>query len=108
LLLTTIGRKTGQPRIVPLFYVRAGANYVVCNVNPGFERPNPWVLNLLSHPRAEITVGGDVVQIVSREADADELVRYWPALLDIWPAFEQFSDRGGERSVFILEPDIAR
>lgn len=46
LLLTTTGRRSGKPRTVPLFYVRDGERYIVCNVNPGFERPNPWTPNI--------------------------------------------------------------
>lgn len=52
LLLTTTGRRTGKARTVPLLYLRDGNRVVICNVNPGFERPNPWVLNLRAQPRA--------------------------------------------------------
>jgi deazaflavin-dependent oxidoreductase (nitroreductase family) len=54
LLLTTTGRRTGIERTVPLLYLRDGDRLVVCNVNPGFERTNPWVLNLRAHPRARV------------------------------------------------------
>lgn len=52
LLLTTTGRRTGRQRTVPLLYVHDDGKLVVCNVSPGFERPNPWVLNLRANPRA--------------------------------------------------------
>jgi hypothetical protein len=45
LLLTTTGRRSGKARTVPLLYLRDGDRLVICNVNPGFERPNPWILN---------------------------------------------------------------
>ena len=44
LLLTTTGRRSGKERTTPVFYPRDGERLVVCNVNPGFERPNPWTL----------------------------------------------------------------
>ena len=52
LLLTTTGRRTGKARTIPLLYVRDGDRLIVCNANPGFERPNPWVLNLRAEPDA--------------------------------------------------------
>jgi hypothetical protein len=41
LLLTTTGRRTGKEHTTPVFYLRDGERLVICNANPGFERPNP-------------------------------------------------------------------
>lgn len=107
LLLTTTGRRSGLPRTVPLLYVRDGERLVVCNVNPGFERPNPWTLNLRAHARAQVQVGAETFAVTSREATREELDRYWPRLTRLWPAYETFFDDGGRRSVFVLEPSSA-
>lgn len=104
LLLTTTGRRSGVPRSVPLLYLRDGDCLVICNVNPGFERPNPWTLNLRAEPRAQVQVGRETSSVISHEATGDELARYWPQLRQIWPAYEIFYRDGGKRSVFILEP----
>jgi deazaflavin-dependent oxidoreductase (nitroreductase family) len=105
LLLTTTGRRTGKARTVPLLYVRDGARMVICNVNPGFERPNPWILNLRAQPRAQVQIGGDTFTVRARAASANELDQYWPRLAGLWPAYQTFFDRGGKRSVFLLEPE---
>ncbi len=102
-LLTTTGRRTGKARTVPLLYLRDGDRLVVCNVNPGFERPNPWVLNLRAEPHAHVQLGRSTISVRARPASADELDRYWPQLTRIWPAYQAFYDKGGERSVFVLE-----
>lgn len=105
LLLTTIGRRTGKARTVPLFYLREDNHLVICNVNPGFERPNPWVLNLRAEPRAQVRIGRRTVRVRARVASGHELDRYWPGLTKLWPAYQAFYDKGGKRSVFVLEPD---
>ena len=105
LLLTTRGRRTGRPRTVPLFYLRDGDRYVVCNVNPGFERPNPWTLNLRSDRRALVEAAGANIEVIGREVGAEESARYWPALVEMWPAYERFHLQGGTRSIFVLEPE---
>ena len=105
LLLTTRGRRSGKPRTVPLLYVRDGERLVVCNVNPGCERPNPWTLNLRADPRVRVEIGRRAFEATAHEASEVELNRYWPQLTKIWPAYRTFVDQGGRRSVFVLERD---
>lgn len=104
LLLTTTGRRTGRQRTVPLLYVHDDTHFVVCNVNPGFERPNPWVLNLRADSHALVRLGRDTFAVTAREASDAELERVWPRLTQLWPAYHSFHAQGGKRAVFILEP----
>src|SRR5262249_17531272 len=105
LLLTTTGRRTGLERTVPIFYLRDGDRLVMCNVNPGFEHPNPWTLNLRAYPLARVQIGSTSGIYRACEATADEVARYWPQLVRIWPAYQAFYKRGGERTIFVLEPE---
>jgi len=104
LLLTTTGRHSGKARTVPLLYIRDGDHLVICNVNPGFERPNPWILNLRAEPHAQVQIGRDTISVRARMASEQELDRYWPQLTKIWPAYQAFYDKGGQRSVFVVVP----
>jgi F420H(2)-dependent quinone reductase len=104
LLLTTTGRRSGKARTVPLLYIRDGDCLVICNVNPGFERPNPWILNLRAEPHAQVQIGRDTISMRARMASEQELDRYWPQLTKIWPAYQAFYGKGGQRSVFVLVP----
>jgi len=106
LLLTTTGRRTGKARTVPLLYLRDGERLVICNVNPGFERTNPWVLNLRAQPHAQVQIGRGTTSMTARPASDDELDRYWPRLTKVWPAYQAFYDNGGKRSVFVLKPEV--
>lgn len=104
LLLTTRGRKTGRARTVPVFYLRDGERIIVCNATPPFERTNPWTLNLRATPDASVQIRNNIIQCRAREATNDEIARYWPALIEIWPAYRRFFEQGGKRSIFVLEP----
>lgn len=104
LLLTTRGRISGKERTTPVFYLRDSNRLVICNVNPGFERTNPWVLNLRAYPVARAQVGKDIAEYQAREANQAEMERYWPLLLALWPAYQALFERSGQRVVFILEP----
>ncbi len=102
LLLTTRGRKSGLERTTPVFYLRDGAQLIICNVNPGFERQNPWTLNLRADPLAIVLIDGERGQYAAREATAAETDGYWSRLVTLWPAYQTHYDHSGERSVFIL------
>ena len=103
LLLTTRGRKTGQARTTPVFFLRDGSRVVVCNVKPASERTNPWVLNLRADPTATVQIGPDVITCTARELHGPEVDRYWPELVALWPAYAKHYERSGERAIFVLQ-----
>ncbi|MFQ5665024.1 MAG: nitroreductase family deazaflavin-dependent oxidoreductase [Candidatus Binatia bacterium] len=105
LLLTTRGRTSGQPRTVPLTYMRDGEHYVLVASNGGSDRHPSWWLNLRKSPQAEIQVGDRRIAVVAARAGAPERARLWPQLKAINPFYghyEQITDR--EIPVVILRP----
>ena len=103
LLLTTTGRRTGQERTAPVFYLRDGERLVVCHAKPAPDRGPAWPANLRAHPVARAQVGAEVAAYRAREATAAEVARYWPRLLAVWPAYATYYARTGERAIFVLE-----
>lgn len=104
LLLTTTGRRSGSPRTVPLVFVRDGTRYVVANARPAGERPNPWVLNLRAAGEGTVKIGGRTFGVIAHELEHESSDRWWPVLVDAWPAFADHYAATGERTVFTLEP----
>jgi len=103
LLLTTKGRVTGKDRTTPVYYLRDGDRLVICNVNPGFERTNPWVTNLRAYPMARLQIGPEVAEYHAREATEAEISIYWPRLLRMWPAYGSHFEKSRQRAIFVLE-----
>lgn len=91
-----------------MFFLRDGGRYVVCNVRPEGEWLNPWVRNMVADPAVSIQIGANLIHCQARKATATELENYWPKLVSPWPAYQDHSRRGGERSVFVLEPVIGQ
>ncbi len=104
LLLTVIGRRTGEDRTVPLVYVRDGDRYIVGNARPAGERRNPWVLNLRAAGAGQIQIRRKTVAVAATELDEFEAEHWWPMLTSVWPAFAEQYAATGERTMFALEP----
>jgi deazaflavin-dependent oxidoreductase (nitroreductase family) len=103
LLLTATGRRSGRPRTIPLIFLRDGDDLVVCNVRPPSERPNPWPLNVRANPNVSVKIRGVTERRVAREAQGQEVEKYWPLLVKSWPAYERFFADTHERAIFVLQ-----
>ena len=78
--LTTIGRKSGQPRSVMLTAPVVEGDTLVIVASRGGDDTHPaWFLNLRGNPEVEVSLQGKPkVKMVARVADADERARLWP------------------------------
>jgi deazaflavin-dependent oxidoreductase (nitroreductase family) len=104
LLLTTTGRRSGQPRTTPVIYVTDGDAFVVSSENYGQQKPAAWPLNLDARPDATIELDGRTIPCRARRLSDEEADRHWPALLEAWPAHATYRERSGARHTFRLEP----
>src|SRR5690349_23415600 len=77
LLLTTTGRKSGQPRTAPVLYLADGDRFVVINTNAGNAKTPAWSLNLRADPEAEVEVGRKQVKVRARIAEGEEREDLW-------------------------------
>jgi F420H(2)-dependent quinone reductase len=77
LLLETIGRKTGQSRVIPIAYFFHEGKYLIVESNWGKDSDADWYLNLLKNPRAKLTVNNKVLPVEAHVAEGDEYTRLW-------------------------------
>ncbi len=90
LLLTTTGRKTGQPRTWPLNYYPDGASVVVVASNRGQPSYPQWYLNLKANPQAIIQRRAKKLAVTARVATPEEANRLWPVLTKLEPLYLQY------------------
>ena len=105
--LTTIGRKSGQPRTTMLTSPwQEGGKYVIVASRGGDDRNPAWFLNLRDNPEVEARIGGGSRQKMhARVADADERARLWPKLTaehSNYAGYQASTER--EIPVVLLEP----
>ncbi|MEV4202481.1 nitroreductase/quinone reductase family protein [Micromonospora globbae] len=102
LILTTTGRRSGQPRSTPLLYVRDEDAYVVVGSNWGQPHQPGWSLNLLADPAAEVTVRGRRVPVRAEVVTGPERDRLWQRLVTEWPAYRTYVRRAGDREIRVF------
>jgi F420H(2)-dependent quinone reductase len=105
LLLTTIGRKSGQERTAPVVYLADGENVVVINTNAGNARVPAWSLNLGANPEAEVEIGRKRRKVRARVAEGEERTELWRKHNEQYAGFDDYQEQlDREASVIVLEP----
>jgi F420H(2)-dependent quinone reductase len=105
LLLTTTGRKTGQPRTKPVAYLTDGGGLVIVAGAAGAEKHPDWWLNLESHPEALVQVARRKLQVSATRVLPEEQQRLWARYPAQHALFESMQKRvSREIPIVILRP----
>ncbi len=104
LLLTTTGRRSGEPRTTPLIYARDGDRYVIVASKGGAPSHPGWYRNLAKNPEVELQVKDQVFKARARTATGEERQRLWEKANEVWPHYEEYAQRTErEIPVVVLE-----
>ena len=106
LLLTTTGRKSGEPRALPLIYGRFDESFVIIASKGGMPNHPVWFLNLEAKADCEIQVGRAHHRARARVAEGEERERLWQAMAEIYPPYDDYQKNAGARTipVVVLDP----
>jgi deazaflavin-dependent oxidoreductase (nitroreductase family) len=105
LLITTTGRRSGQPRTAPILFLADGPRLIVIGSNAGNENPPAWALNLLANPDAEVQVRGERRRVRARVAEGEERAELWRRMNDQYDGFDGYRERTArDIRLFVLDP----
>jgi deazaflavin-dependent oxidoreductase (nitroreductase family) len=93
LLLTTIGRRSGEPRTTPLVFGRDGENYILIASKGGAPEHPAWYLNLCAHPEVRLQVMGDKFAARARTATPAEKPRLWKLMTSFRPSYDEYQSK---------------
>jgi deazaflavin-dependent oxidoreductase (nitroreductase family) len=100
-----MGTHSGKARSVPVLYLEDGERLIVAGGNWGAPLHPSWSNNLLKRPQARVQIRDQVTDVQARLTTGEERARLWPRLLEIWPAYQDYTERSGrELRVFVLTP----
>lgn len=102
-ILTTVGRKSGQVRKVPLLYLRHGDEVVMTASKGGMSKLPVWYFNVAAADTVDIQIGSVKKTYRMREANAEEEALLWPKLEAMYPDYKEYRARTeGVRHIPVL------
>jgi deazaflavin-dependent oxidoreductase (nitroreductase family) len=95
LLLHHTGAKSGASRINPLAYQSDAGRYVIFASKAGAPSNPDWYHNLKAHPKVEIEVGADTLDVVAEELTGEERDRIYRTQAERVPQFAEYEQKAG-------------
>lgn len=89
-LLTTTGRKTGQPRTAPLLFLEADGKVLLVASQGGLPKHPLWFRNIQANPEVTVQIRSDIRRMKARVATDTERAQYWPKLTAMYPDFDNY------------------
>jgi len=104
--VTTIGAKTGLPRVTPLVSVLDRDTIALIASNFGQIHNPGWYYNLKEHNECNVLFNGRSGKYIAREAYGDEYEHYWKLANSYYAGYEKYKERAAYRHipVMVLEP----
>ena len=105
-ILTTTGRKSGQPRSTTLTSpIQDGDTVVLVASYGGDDRHPMWYLNLRDNPKVELTIHGETKPMTARIATPEERAELWPRVTSKYKGYASYQTKTDrEIPLVILEP----
>ena len=99
LLLTVKGRKSGEPRTVPLLYVTTDRGYALIASFAGSPKHPDWYLNLDAAGVADIQIRDRRMRVRAETADpaSERYRKIWSDAATLYPDYDTYQTRTTRR-----------
>ena len=104
-LLTMIGRKSGDTLKVPVMRVEQGGVYAAFASKGGAPEHPAWYHNLKANPDVTLQDGAATGEYRAREISGDERAQWWDRGVAAYPPYAEYQTNTDRQiPVFLLEP----
>ena len=102
LLLTTVGRRSGEERTSPMMYLRDGDRLLVIASNNGAAVDPLWYRNLTAEPSVTVEVTGRKYSARATALEGADYDRQWAAIKEKFPFFTEHEVKAGDRRIPVV------
>jgi deazaflavin-dependent oxidoreductase (nitroreductase family) len=104
-LVTTTGKRSGQPRTAALLYLADGDDLVLVASKGGMSHSPAWYHNMMANPDVEVQIGSRTRPMRGRRASDPEKQALWPRLVAMYRDYNDYQARTSRNiPVMILSP----
>ncbi|MDX6264607.1 MAG: hypothetical protein QOH84_6295 [Kribbellaceae bacterium] len=93
LVLSTIGRKSGEERKNALIFREVDGGYAIVSSYGGAPKNPDWHFNLEADPNVKVQIKGDKFAAKARVASAEERAAIWPKMVEVWPDYDEYTKK---------------
>lgn len=105
LVLTTVGKKSGEQRQAAVIYGKQGASHVIIASKGGSDTPPAWFVNLAASGTGHIQVKAEKIAVKMRVAEGAEREHLWKMMASIFPAYLEYQQKTARQiPVVVLDP----
>lgn len=89
-ILTTIGRKSGKEREVPIIALEDGDGWFALASYAGHDEHPAWYHNLMAQPAGTLLIGDDSHPVVATQLEGAERERGWTAMAAVYSDYDEY------------------
>lgn len=95
LLLTTLGRSSGEQRMLPLIYGKDGDDHIIIASKGGHADHPAWFLNLEASNGVSVQVAADKFSATAEVVEGADRARIWDMMAEIFPPYNDYQQKTG-------------
>ena len=101
-LLTTTGRRSGEPRTTPMMFHRDGDRVLVIASNVGAAAHPDWYRNLAADPHVTVEIGDETYPALATPTEGADRERVWAELKERYPFFADHEEKAAPRTIPVV------
>lgn len=103
LVMESVGAKSGVRRRTPLVFGRDGDDLVVIASSGGAKKHPAWFYNVRKNPEVKVWANkGRSGDYLARIAEGEERERLWKVATRVYPGYDTYEVRAGEREIPVI------
>jgi len=106
IVFTTVGRKSGKLRKVPLMRVEHEGVYALVASKGGDPQHPAWFHNIEANPTIMFQDGPEPFETTVRQIEGDEYDLWWDRSVAVYPPYAEYKEKAVDRQipVFLTAP----